>query len=133
MIDALLLPERTVVTANGDSAPVELGGAGSRVFLLTLSITGVIEQESIELSVFTSADGAAWDTKPVATLEQKFYPGEYPVLVDLAALPEAKFARVHWDVNRWGRGVKTPRFEAGIRLREVPAEMLRDGTLGKSA
>jgi hypothetical protein len=133
MIDALLLPERTVVTASGDSAPVDLTAAGSRVFLLTLSITGVIEQESIEVSVFTSADGAAWDAKPVATLPQKFYVGEYSLLIDLSAAPEAKFVRAHWDVNRWGRGAKAPRFEGSLRLREVPAEMLDGGTLGKSA
>lgn len=133
MIDTFVLPEKTVVTASGDSTPVELSGAGSRVFLLTLSITSVIEQESIELIVFTSADGTSWDPKPVTTLPQKFYPGEYPLLVDLSASPDVKFVRVHWDVNRWGRGVNTPKFEAGIRFREVPAEMLRDGSLGKSA
>lgn len=133
MIDTFVLPEGTVVTANGDSTPVELSTANSRVFLLTLSITAAIEQESIELIVFTSADGTTWDTKPVTTLPQKFYVGEYPLLVDLSASPDAKFLRVHWDVNRWGRGVNTPKFEAGIRVREVPAEMLHDGSLGKSA
>jgi hypothetical protein len=133
MIDAFLLPQSTVVTANGDSAPVELSAAGGRVFLLTLWITGVIEQESFDLSLFTSADGIAWDAKPFATLPQKFYAGEYPLLVDLTASPEAKFIRAHWDVNRWGRGAKTPHFEAGVRFREVPAEMLRDGSIGKSA
>jgi hypothetical protein len=133
MIDALLLPEGTVVTASGDSVAVDLDAAAGRVFLLTLSITGVIEQESMELGVFTSADGATWEAKPVASLSQKFYPGQYPVMFDLTASPAARFVRVHWDLNRWGRGVNAPRFEAGIRLREVPAEMLRDGSLGKSA
>ena len=133
MIDALLLPVGTVVSASGDSAPVELTAAASRVFLLTLSIAGVIEQESMEVSLFTSADGTTWDAKPLATLPQKFYVGEYPLLVNLSAWPEAKFVRAHWDVNRWGRGAKMPRFEASLRLREVPAEMLGDSTLGRSA
>jgi hypothetical protein len=132
MIDAFLLPEKTAITAKGDSEPLELSST-SRVFLLTVSITGVIEQESIEVSIFTSADGTAWSAKPVATLPQKFYTGEYPLLVDLSASPEVKFVRAHWDVNRWGRGTNTPRFEAGIRFREVPAEMLDDSRTGKSA
>jgi len=126
MLDAYLVPEKTTVTAKGDSQPLDISQAASRVFLLTLSITSVVEQESIEVSVFTSADATTWDTKPVATLPQKFYPGEYPVLVDLAATPEAKFARAHWEVTRWGRGPNTPKFEIALRLREVPQDALRE-------
>lgn len=126
MIDAFLLSDGSEITSSADSAPVEISGAATRVFLLTLSVTSVIEQQSIELAVFTSADGTAWDAKPVATLPQKFYLGEYPLLVDLTASPDAKFLRVHWDVNRWGRGTNTPQFGASLRLREVPAEMLRE-------
>ena len=124
MIDSYLLPEGTIVTAKGDSAAVDLSPAANRAFLLTLSVTSVIEQESIEVSVFTSADGTAWETKPIATLPQKFYVGEYPMIVDLAGSPDAKFVRAHWDVNRWGRGANTPRFEIGLRFREIPPEML---------
>jgi hypothetical protein len=126
MIDSYLVPAGTVVTAKGDSAPVDVTAAAGRSFLLTLSVTSVIEQESIEVSVFTSADGATWDTKPIATLPQKFYVGEYPLIVDLAGAPAAKFVRAHWDVSRWGRGANTPRFEIGLRLREIPPEMLQN-------
>lgn len=126
MLDTYLVPEMTVVNAKGDSRPHQISGAASRVFLLTLSITSIVEQESIEISVFTSADGTTWDPKPVASLPQKFYPGQYPLLVDLSSAPEAKFVRAHWDVTRWGRGPTTPKFEIAIRLREVPHEALRE-------
>lgn len=126
MIDVFLLPEATVVTSNGDSTPVVISGAEQRIFLITLSITAVIEQQAIELSVFTSADGTTWDAKPVAGLSQKFYVGEYPLLVDLSPHPEARFLRAHWDVSRWGRGSNTPRFEMGVRLREVPPALLSE-------
>jgi hypothetical protein len=124
MIDAFLVPEATVITSNGDSAPVDIGPAAHRVFLLTLCITAVVEQESIELAVFASADGATWEAKPLAGLPQKFYPGEYPLLVDLSQRSEIRFLRAHWDTARWGRGPNTPRFEISVRLREVPPELL---------
>ena len=126
MVDSFLVPPNTAITAKGDSQPVDVGEAVSRVFLLTLSITSVVEQESIEVSVFTSADGATWEAKPVAALPQKFYVGEYPLLVDVSSTPNVKFVRAHWEVSRWGRGTTTPRFEAGLRLREVSQDALRE-------
>ena len=126
MFDAYLVPEKTVITAKGDSEPLDISGAGNRVFLLTLSIASIVEQESIEIAVVTSTDGAAWDPKPVASISQKFYPGEYPVLVDLSLLPDAKFVRAHWEVSRWGRGPKDPKFEIALRLREIAPEALRE-------
>ncbi len=126
MLDTFLVPENTVITAKGDSAGCDLSDASNRVFLLTLNVVKVIEQESIELSVFTSADGATWETKPLTSLPQKFYTGTYPLLVDLSHVPDAKFVRAHWEVNRWGRGASTPEFTIAVRLREVPSEVLRD-------
>jgi hypothetical protein len=124
MLDAFLVPEKTAVTAKGDSEALDISAASNPVFLLTLSIDEVVEQESIEITLFTSADSTTWEAKPVATLPQKFYVGEYPVLVDLTAIANAKFVRAHWDVNRWGRGATTPRFVCGVRIREVPQEAL---------
>jgi hypothetical protein len=126
MLDAFLLPEKTVVTAKGDSEALDVSGASNSIFLLTLSIHEVVEQESIEITLFTSADGTSWEAKPVATLTQKFYVGEYPLLVDLRSAPNAKFVRAHWDVNRWGRGPTMPKFVCGVRIREVSQETLLD-------
>ena len=125
MLDAFLVPEKTVLVAKGDGEALDVSSAGSRIFLLTLSITSIVEQEAIDLSLFTSADGATWDTKPVASLPQKFYPGEYPLLVDLSS-SDAKLVRAHWEVNRWGRGPAAPKFEIGVRLREVSKEALQE-------
>src|SRR5579864_4804923 len=125
MLDTFLLPQNTVVTAKGDSQPVDISEVGNRVFLVTLSISSIVEQESIEVSVFTSADGNTWEAKPAASLPQKFYVGEYPLLVDLSS-SEAKFVRAHWEVTRWGRGPTAPKFEIGLRLREVSAQALHE-------
>lgn len=126
MLDAFLVPAKTIVTAKGDSEPLDITAATSRVFLLTLSITSVVEQEGIDVFVYTSVDGTTWDAKAVAGMEQKFYRGEYPLMVDLSEKPEAKFLRVHWDVYRWGRGGTNASFEISVRLREVSQEALRE-------
>jgi hypothetical protein len=126
MMDAFLVPANTVVTAKGDSEALDLSAVVSRVFLLTLSISSMVEQEAIDIFLFTSVDGATWDAKPVASLEQKFYVGQYPLLIDLTEKPEAKFVRAHWDLYRWGRGSTAPRFEIDLRLREVSQEALRE-------
>jgi hypothetical protein len=126
MFEAALVPERTVVSAKGDGAAVEIPASQSRVFLLTLMITGIIEQESLDVSIHGSPDGAAWDAKPLVAFPQKFYREEVPLLLDLTARPEVKFVRAHWEVNRWGRGTETPMFEFDLILREVPEEILRE-------
>ena len=129
MLDAFLVPANSIVTAKGDGEALEITSAVSRVFLLTLSITSVVEQEAIDIFVYTSADGSTWETKAVAGMEQKFYPGEYPLLVDLSEKPDAKFVRAHWDVYRWGRGSTAPQFQISVRLREVSAEVLREAAV----
>ncbi len=124
MIEAFLVPEKTVATAKGDGPTVDLASAETRVFLLNLAITDIIEQESIDVSIHSSADGTTFDPKPVAAFAQKFYRGENPLLVDLSATPAVKAIRAHWEVNRWGRGTETPMFEFCVTIREVPQEIL---------
>jgi hypothetical protein len=124
MFDAFLVPEKSLVTAKGDSAALDVSAAASAVFLATLSITDVVEQESLEITLFTSTDGATWDAKPVASFPQRFYVGQYSLLVDLSAASGAKFLRAHWEVGRWGRGPTEAKFEFGLRIREVSREAL---------
>jgi hypothetical protein len=126
MIDTVLVADKTVVSAKGDGPTVELSGASGRVFLLTLEISKIIEQESLEVSIHGSADGAAWGAKPVVAFPQKFYCGQSPILLDLTMHPDVKFVRAHWEVARWGRGVETPMFEFGLSLKEVPPQVLRE-------
>jgi len=124
MLDSLLVAEKTIVTAKGDGPPVALDGARNRVFLITLDITEIVEQESFELSVYGSADGQTWTTLPLLRFPQVFYVGQTPALLDLTAKPEVRVLRAHWEVNRWGRGSEVPRFGVGVRVREVEKEML---------
>lgn len=125
MFDTYLVPERTVVTANGDGAPVDITNARGRTLLILLNVTGVVEQESLDLSVWGSADGGDWGSKPLAFFPQKFYRGEHPLLLDLAAHDPIRQLRAHWEVNRWGRGPETPSFEFSVHMMEVEPELLR--------
>jgi hypothetical protein len=126
MIDIALVAPKTVVTAKGDGPAADTTAAGNRTFLLTLDVTNIIEQESLEITILGSVDGATWEAKPVITLPQKFYRGQSPFLLDLSAQPNLKFLRAHWEVARWGRGTVTPMFEFGLSLKEVPPEVMKE-------
>jgi hypothetical protein len=126
--DATLVPAGTVVSAKGDGASIDVSGATNRVFLVTLAITKIIEQESLDLSVYGSADGVTWGAKSLAAFPQKFYCGESPLLLDLTTHLDVKFVRAHWEVARWGRGVETPMFEFGATMKEIPANILKEAT-----
>lgn len=133
MIDTFLVPENSVVSAKGDGASVEIKDAGNRVFLLSLNISEIVEQESMDVSIFGSADGATWGPKPLTTFPQKFYRAEHPMLLDLTGRPETRFLRAHWEVARWGRGTDTPMFKFGVSIREVPADILKEATAEANA
>ena len=126
MLEAFLVPEKTVVNGKGDGPALDVSAAEGRIFLLTLAITKIIEQESLDVSIYGSPDGAAWDAKPVVAFAQKFYREEVPLLLNLTVRPEVKFIRAHWEAARWGRGVETPMFEFCVTLREVPQELLAE-------
>lgn len=128
MIDAFLVPQKTVVQAPGDGAAVDVSAAMNRVFLVNLEIANIVEQEALDVSIYGSADGATWGPKPLTTFPQKFYRGQHPLLLDLTGNSDVKFVRGHWEVNRWGRGSETPMFEFQVTIKEVPAEVLREAT-----
>ena len=128
MIDVSLIKGKIVATCKGDGPAIDVGDATNRVFLVTLEITKIIEQESLDISIYGSPDGATWGAKSLAAFDQKFYCGESPLLLDLTAHTEVKFIRLHWEVARWGRGTETPMFEFDVRMKEVPPEILKAAT-----
>ena len=125
MIDTSLV-EKSVVSAKGDGLAIDVSSSGNRVFLLSLDITSIVEQESLDISIFGSADATTWGPKPLAEFPQKFYCGQSPLLLDLTAHPDVKCVRAHWEVGRWGRGSETPMFEFSLTIKEVPPDILRD-------
>ena len=67
MLPEFLLTETTVREA-GTGPAMALGEQQGGTLVLTLGITRIIEQESIDLSIWGSADGTDWGTKPIATV-----------------------------------------------------------------
>ena len=128
MIETLLVPEKTVINAKGDGAPIDITSASHRVFLLTLNITSIVEQESLDVAIFGSTDGTTWGPKALAVFPQKFYRAEHPLLLDLTGHAEIKFLRAHWEVARWGRGTEIPMFEFHVTIKEVPPDILKEAT-----
>lgn len=128
MIDTFLVPEKTVVQAKGDGPAVDVSSASNRIFLLSLNITRIVEQESLDVSIHGSADGTTWGAKPVTNFPQKFYQAQHPLLLDLTGHPDVKILRAHWEVSRWGRGSETPMFEFSVTIKEVPADILQEAT-----
>jgi hypothetical protein len=128
MIDTFLVPEKTVASAKGDGPVLDVSAAANRVLLLTLNITNIVEQESLDVSIYGSSDGAAWSPKPLTSFPQKFYRGQHPLLLDLTGHADVKFVRAHWEVGRWGRGTEVPMFEFHVSVKEVPADILKQAT-----
>ena len=109
MLQEFLLPETTVREA-GAGSEIDLGGQVGGTLLLTLGITRIIEQQSIDISIWGSADGTDWGAKPMASFPQKFYCGTYPIVLDLKDRPQVRYLRAKWQVNRWGKGDSKPLF-----------------------
>jgi hypothetical protein len=118
MLPDFLLPE-TVTRQNGIGPEVDLGLSRGKQLLLTLGITRIIEQESLDIEIWGSADKASWGDKPILKFPQKFYCGTYTLLLDLASYPEVKSLRVNFKLNRWGRGEPTPLFGFYVFVQEA--------------
>jgi hypothetical protein len=116
-----LIPKNTHVEQNGEGAAVDVGDSPTRTFFCIMEITDQIEQESADVSIWGSSDGENWGTQPLLRLPQQFYRGETRAVLDLAPVPEVKFIRAKWDLNRWGRVEPTPSFALGLKLIEVPS------------
>ena len=121
MLPQFLLPETTIREA-GQSPDIDLGETQAGTLILTLGITRIIEQESIDLSVWGSADGADWGIKPLVAFPQKFYCGTYQLVLDLGGRP-VKFLRAKWQVNRWGKGDPKPLFGLYLSAQALDREL----------
>jgi len=120
MLPTFLLEEQ-VVRQDSAGPAIDLGENAPSFLTVTLGITRILEQESLDLSIWASPDGANWGDKPVTAFPQKFYCGVYTILLDLGGHPGARYLRTQWKVSRWGRGEPTPLFELYVFAQ--PAEV----------
>ena len=120
-----LIPVNTRLDSSGDSAPLDISGTVSRTFFCTLTVADQIEQESLDVSIWGSADGQDFGKRPLLKLPQQFYRGVTKMVLDVSLRQEIKFLRARWELNRWGRVAPTPMFVASLQLEEIPP-MSRD-------
>jgi hypothetical protein len=105
MVPAYLFPEN-IAREDGHGAEIPVGESRARSLLLTLGITRFLEQGSLDVSIWGSADGHAW--QPLASFPQKFYCGTYSLMLDLSRRREIRYLRAHWRMGRWGGGDSKP-------------------------
>ncbi len=122
MLPEFLLTE-TTVREGGAGADIALGDQQGETLVLTLGITRIIEQESIDISIWGSADGNDWGTRPLATFPQKFYCGTYQIIADLSDHADIRFLRAKWAVNRWGKGSPKPLFTIYLFAQAMQQEL----------
>jgi hypothetical protein len=116
-----LIPAGTRLTSNGDGESRDVGASQTRTFLCSMLITGQLEQESVDISIWGSANGQDWGKFPLLKMPQRFYRGETRQVLDLSMQPDVRFIRAKWELMRWGRVAPHPVFALGFHLSEVPA------------
>ena len=112
----MILPENEA-HQDGSSAAIALEAARGKALLLTLGITRIVEQESLELSLWGSSDKERW--RLLSTFPRKCYCGTYSLLLDLTRLPEVGYLRAQWKLSRWGQKNSTPLFEFYLAAEEA--------------
>jgi hypothetical protein len=122
MLPQFLLPETTIREA-GAGPEMALGDQQGGTLILTLGITRIIEQESLDISIWGSVDGTQWSAKPLVSFPQKFYCGTYQILLDLSGHPDVRYLRAKWQVNRWGKGEPKPLFGIYLFAQELSREL----------
>jgi hypothetical protein len=116
-----LIPQGTLLQENGHGEAADIRASSTRTFFCTMLIHEQIEQESVDVSIWGSADGENWGTHPVLKLPQQFYRGETRAVLELTLVPEVNLIRAGWELNRWGRVAPLPKFVLGLHLVEIPA------------
>jgi hypothetical protein len=128
-----LIPEATRLEANGDGSALDVSVSQTRTFLCQLSVAEQIEQESLDVSIWGSADGQDFGKRPLLKIPQQFYNGTTKMVLDISARPEVKFVRAKWELNRWGRVAPTPMFVATLELTEIPPMLANVGNTPEAA
>jgi hypothetical protein len=120
-----LIPANTRLESNTNGTAFDISKSSTRTFFCVLTIEDQIEQESLDVSIWGSADGENFGKTPLLKLPQLFYRGTTKMVLDVSLKLDIKFVRAKWEMNRWGRVTPQPMFVAGLTLEEIPP-MSRD-------
>jgi hypothetical protein len=126
MLPSFLLPE-AVIREDAEGPVVGLGPAQGKLLLLTLGITRIVEQESLDVAIWGSPDQVNWGAKPLASFPQKFYCGTYQLLLDLSEHADVQYLKAKCKLSRWGRGEPKPLFGAYLFSQEAQSRAAGGG------
>ena len=107
-----LLPE-TIARQDGMGAEVALE---RKLVQLTLGITRIAAQKSLDVFVWGSPDREHW--RLLVAFPQKFYCGTYSIHLDLTAQEDLRYLRAQWKMGRWTQDERAPLFEFYLRADE---------------
>ena len=119
-LELSIIPAQTKLESNADGQAFDISATATRTFFCELTVSDQLEQESLDVSLWGSADGQSFGKKPLLKIPQQFYRGTTKMVLDLSLRTEVRFLRARWELNRWGRVAPTPMFVAGLRLTEIP-------------
>jgi hypothetical protein len=117
------LLSESVRDGDGVGPIVALDEFCSKLLVVTLGITDVVERTGLTVSVWGSPDQTQWGEKPLLTFRQRQYCGVYSVLLNLAMYSDVRYLRVQWNMNRLGRVERMPLFGFEVFLEESGARV----------
>jgi hypothetical protein len=117
-----LLPE-SVRNGDGAGPVVALGEHCSKLLVVTLGITDVVERTGLTVSVWGSPDEQEWGSAPLVTFRQRQYCGVYSVLLNMAMYNDVRYLRVQWNMKHWGKSERVPLFGFEVFLEESGARV----------
>jgi len=100
---SISLLQESLFHVDGVSPSIDVSRVAGKLFVLTLGITRILEQQNLEVSIWASPDGSSWGTEPLTSFPPKSYCGLYSVLLNLAQKPPVRYVRVQWKMNRWSK------------------------------
>lgn len=132
---SIQLLKESLFQIDGVSPAIDVSRISGKLFVVTMGVTRILEQENLEVSMWTSSDGTDWGTKPRAAFPPKSYCGLYSVLLNLSGKPPARYVRVQWKMNRWSKAAASVPLlsafyleleESGARLLATPQRRLAE-------
>ncbi len=125
-----LLPE-IEVSESGAGTPFPLDALDQsgcpEQLSITLEITHILQQHSLELAILGSRDGTNWLYPPLASFSQKFYCGTYHMSLDLKNRTDVRYLLPRWKLSRWGHSTGEPLFGLYLTIEPAHVEALAMG------
>jgi hypothetical protein len=117
-----LVPE-SVKKSDGVGPAIQLDSLQGKLLVVTLGINQVVEHEGLEISVWGSASGTDWGSRPLVMFPQKSYCGVYATILNLTRNPAVRFLRVKWTISPWSQRTSDLLFGFHVSLEEIHSEV----------